>query len=127
MKLCMSCLEELFDKDTFCPKCNNKNLICNKELQQIKLELKNVNQRKKNKLLLNPKYACVDMYINIKQKRDAYPEIIKIYETHNKINDHFLNRKAKTHQAHPHPSVALNAVHIQLQQRIGDIVYSLDL
>ena len=87
MKLCMSCLEELFDKDTFCPKCNNKNLICNKELQQIKLELKNVNQRKKNKLLLNPKYACVDMYINIKQKRDAYPEIIKIYETHNKIND----------------------------------------
>ena len=35
MKLCMSCLEELFDKDTFCPKCNNKNLICNKELQQI--------------------------------------------------------------------------------------------
>lgn len=87
MKLCMSCLEELFDKDTFCPKCNNKNLICNKELQQIKLELKNVNQRKKNKLLLNPKYACVDMYINIKQKRDAYPEIIKIYETNNKIND----------------------------------------
>lgn len=118
MKLCMSCLEELFDKDTFCPKCNNKNLICNKELQQIKLELKNVNQRKKNKLLLNPKYACVDMYINIKQKREAYPEIIKIYETHNKINDNinlsFSESKGKNTSVagnNTHPTVTCPYCH----------------
>ena len=38
-----------------------------------------------------------------------------------------LAREREYEKQHPHPSVALNAVHIQLQQRIGDIVYSLDL
>ena len=58
------------------------------------------------------------MYINIKQKRDAYPEIIKIYETHNKINDNinlsFSESKGKNTSVagnNTHPTVTCPYCH----------------
>ena len=78
MKLCMSCLEELFDRDVICPKCNSNMLICNDEIQQIQLKLKSSTKREKDKLLLDTKYRCINDYMINKQKRDeSYPQIIQ--------------------------------------------------
>ena len=41
MKLCESYLEEPFDSDVICPKCNSDKLICDDELHRIKKELRN--------------------------------------------------------------------------------------
>ena len=98
MKLCMYCLEELLDQDMICPKCHNKNLICNEKLKQIKWELKNSSQIKKEKMLLNPTYMCVNTYMIRKQQRDEnYPEIVKYYEnTTMNINPSYNEMQSST-------------------------------
>ena len=68
MKLCESCLEELFDSDVICPKCNSDKLICDDELNRVKKELMNSKEREKQKLLVNSKYLCVHNYMIKKEK-----------------------------------------------------------
>lgn len=87
MKLCMNCLEELFDKDIICYKCNNDKLIGNKELQQILAELRLAKRKELDRLLLMPKYKCVNDYLSIKQERDEkYPNSLQYSDTLKEIN-----------------------------------------
>lgn len=91
MKLCMCCLEELFDKDTICYKCNSDKLIDDKEFQQIQTELKLAKRKEIDKLLLMPKYKCVNDYLSIKQTRDErYPEILQYNDVSQDVNSSYI-------------------------------------
>ena len=91
MKLCMSCLEELFDKDIVCYKCNNDKLIEHKEFQQIRSELQLAKRKELEGLLLMPKYKCVNDYLNIKQKRDEkYPNSLQYGNSSEEVNPSYV-------------------------------------
>lgn len=91
MKLCMSCLEELFDKDIVCYKCNNDKLIEHKEFQQIRSELQLAKRKELEGLLLMPKYKCVNDYLNIKQKRDEkYPNSLQYDNSPGEVNPSYI-------------------------------------
>lgn len=77
MKLCLDCLEELFDRDTECVKCKSINIICNDELEKITKELISSNNFKRKNLLKNSKYMSVNNYIE-KKKNEPHLNLIKI-------------------------------------------------
>lgn len=91
MKLCMSCLEELFDKDIACYKCNNDKLIEHKEFQQIRSKLQLAKRKELEELLLIPKYKCVNDYLNIKQKKDEkYPDFLQYGNSPEEVNPSYV-------------------------------------
>ena len=78
MNLCTNCLEELFDTEHVCPKCNSNDILEKDEFNRIKLEIKSSYGKKKEKILKNTKYSCVNEYLIQKEKRDnTYPELFR--------------------------------------------------
>ena len=88
----MCCLEELFDKDSVCCKCNNDKLISSIEIQQIQAKLKSVKRKELDRLILIPKYKSVNDYLLTKHKRDEkYPKILQCAEKFQDINPSYIN------------------------------------
>ena len=67
MKLCLECLQELFDNDIICYYCQSKILINDCEINNIKNDLLKANKINRKKLIQNKKYNCVYQYMMQKQ------------------------------------------------------------
>lgn len=118
MKICMYCLEELFDNENVCYKCNNDKLINNKELQQIQSELKSAKRKKLNRLLLIPMYECVNNYLLTKQKRDEkYPKVLQCTEISRNVNPSYI----KSISQHPTPTVTCPTCQSTDTRKMGSI------
>ena len=82
MKLCLNCLEELFDRENICPICKSDNLINDDELKQIQHALSIANKYKRTKILKNPRYQRVNDY-NFRKINNMKPPKILEYSQGN--------------------------------------------
>lgn len=102
MKICIECGRELFDFDELCDVCNSKNLISEKEYNDIVTEIQCSNIFTRKKLLKNHNYECI--YNRLQQPKVTYPkpEILNntSCESDNdyweRINQHTINKKFLT-------------------------------
>ncbi len=78
MKLCLKCLEELFDNDVICPKCNtSESIMDNEELSFIKADIDSCGSMKLKKKVKEYRYLRVFEYLKLKDTRDSlHPKIL---------------------------------------------------
>ena len=94
MRLCCNCFEELLDRETTCPICNNNITLDNNQTKEFYLlvnEVRTANNFKRNFLKKDPKYELVFRYINYRKdhpKNINYnrPKILDI-SSHKNINE----------------------------------------
>lgn len=102
MKICVECGRQLFDYDESCDMCNSKNIISEKEYNEIVKEINHANIFTKKKLLQNYKYKCI--YSRLQQPEISYPKPMILRnssyqcdeEYWERINQHIINKDNST-------------------------------
>lgn len=103
MKICIECSRQLFDDDELCDRCNSKNIISEKEYNEIVKEIKHANFFTKKKLLKNYNYKCI--YNRLQQPEISYPKPMILRNSSSdefdeeywqRINQHTINKDNST-------------------------------
>lgn len=102
MKICVECGRQLFDYDESCDMCNSKNIISEKEYNEIVKEINHANIFTKKKLLQNYNYKCI--YSRLQQPEISYPKPMILRNSSDqcdeeyweRINQHIINKDNST-------------------------------